>query len=111
MHDVCSPCRQNSQVPSDQANGATTTSPFLTVRTPEPTASTTPMNSWPMRLPTSLGCIDWYGHRSLPQMQARVTVTRASVGSTIPASGTVSTRTSPAPYMTVARIVNPVLLR
>jgi hypothetical protein len=36
---------------------------------------------------------------------ARVTITRASVGSTSRASGTVSTRTSPAPYMTVARMV------
>src|SRR5688500_11980145 len=37
-------------------------------------------------------------------MQARVTRTTASVGSTMLASGTVSTRTSPAPYFTVARI-------
>jgi hypothetical protein len=35
----------NSHVPSDQANGATTNSPFLTVRTSAPMASTTPMNS------------------------------------------------------------------
>ena len=41
---------------------------------------------------------------SLPQIAARVTATRASVGSTSWASGTSSTRTSPAPYMTVARI-------
>ena len=45
-----------------------------------------------------------YGHRSLPQMQARVTRTSASVGSTIRGVGNVSTRTSPAPYMTVARM-------
>src|SRR4026207_2527756 len=38
-------------------------------------------------------------------MQARVTVRSASVGSTIRASGTFSTRTSPAPYMTVARML------
>src|SRR4051794_19294322 len=38
-------------------------------------------------------------------MQARVTRTRASVGSVSRASGTFSMRTSPAPYMTVARIV------
>src|SRR5512147_362143 len=38
-------------------------------------------------------------------MQARVTVRSASVGSTIRASGTVSTRTSRAPYMTVARML------
>ena len=54
-----------------------------------------------------LGAIDWYGQRSLPQMQARVTLTRASVGSISRASGTVSTRTSPAPYMTVARMSTP----
>src|SRR5206468_1125189 len=41
----------------------------------------------------------------LPQMQARVTVTSASVGSTTRASGTFSIRTSPAPNMTVARMV------
>src|SRR4051794_1875966 len=37
-------------------------------------------------------------------MQARVTRTRASVGSLISESGTFSTRTSPALYITVARI-------
>jgi hypothetical protein len=37
-------------------------------------------------------------------MQARVTTRRASVGSTMRASGTFSTRTSPAPYMTGARM-------
>ncbi|RDJ93523.1 hypothetical protein B4Q13_21350, partial [Lacticaseibacillus rhamnosus] len=39
---------------------------------------------------------------SLPQMQARVTRTIASVDSEIRGSGTVSMRTSPAPYITVA---------
>ena len=51
---VCSPSRQKTQVPSEQRNGATTTSPGFTVRTSAPTASTTPMNSWPMRRPVSL---------------------------------------------------------
>src|SRR5205085_8380597 len=46
-----------------------------------------------------------YGQRSLPQMQARLTVTTASVGSMRRASGTFSMRTFPAPNMTVARIV------
>src|SRR5207245_2488685 len=50
------------------------------------------------------GSISWYGQRSLPQMQARVTATSASVGSIRRASGTFSMRTSPAPYRTVARI-------
>ena len=43
--------------------------------------------------------------QTLPQMQARVTVTTASVGSMMLASGTLSIRTSPAPNMTVARIM------
>src|SRR4051812_36355309 len=68
------------------------------------------MNSCPMRRPVSLGSIDLYGQRSLPQMAARVTVTRTSVASVKRASGTVSTRTSPAPYMTVARIGLPLVL-
>src|SRR5207247_5099411 len=46
-----------------------------------------------------------YGQRSLPQMAARVTTTRASVGSIRRASGTVSIWTSPAPNITVACIV------
>src|SRR5207248_2955915 len=70
--------------------------------TSAPTASTTPMNSWPIRWPVSLSSIWLYGQRSLPQMQARVTRRRASVGSMMRASGTSSIRTSPAPYMTVA---------
>jgi hypothetical protein len=41
---------------------------------------------------------------SLPQMQARTTRTIASVGATIDGSGTFSTRTSPAPYIMVARV-------
>src|SRR4051794_12527474 len=85
----------------------TTTSPAFRVRTSAPTASTTPTASCPIRRPVSLGSIDLYGQRSLPQTQARVTVTTASVGSAISASGTVSTRTSPAAYMTVARIDQP----
>lgn len=58
-----------------------------------------------MRRPVSLRSIFLYGQRSLPQMAARVTTTRASVGSMMRASGTLSIRTSPAPYITVARIV------
>src|SRR5262245_59066171 len=38
-------------------------------------------------------------------MQARVTRTMASVGSFTMGSGTFSTRTSPAPYITVARML------
>jgi hypothetical protein len=65
---------------------------------------TMPIASCPMTRPLSVCSIVLYGQRSLPQMQARVTVTTASVGSIRRASGTFSIRTSPAPNMTVARI-------
>jgi hypothetical protein len=57
-----------------------------------------------MRPPVSLGSIWLYGQRSPPQTAARLTRTSASVGSINRASATFSMRTSPAPYMTVARI-------
>ena len=79
----------------------------LTLRTSEPTSSTTPMNSWPIRRPGSRGSSGLYGQRSCRRCTARVTRTSASVGSMTLASGTVSMRTSPAPYMTVARISTP----
>src|SRR5258708_6071182 len=111
-----SPTGRTTSVPS--ARGTRTASPCppsmpsraLTVRTSLPTSSTTPMNSWPIRWPASLGSIFRYGQRSLPQMQARVIVRRASVDSTRRASGTSSTRTSPAPYITVARILRSFLV-
>src|SRR5215471_18743363 len=102
MQDVCKPWRQNSQVPSDQANGMITKSPGFTVRTSAPIEATTPTASCPITRPVLLGSIDLYGQRSLPQMQARETVTTASVGLMMAASGTFSVRTSPAAYMTVA---------
>src|SRR3954471_16445947 len=103
MQEVGSPSWQKAQVPSDEANGITTRSPPFAVRTSGPTASTMPIASWPMRCPPGAGP-RLYGQRSLPQMQARVTRTTASVGWTIVASGTFSTRTSPALCMTVARM-------
>src|SRR6266542_5902926 len=106
-HSLCRPSRQNTQVPSDHRNGETTRSPVLIVRTSVPTASTTPMNSCPIRRPVSVGSIALYGHRSLPQIAARVTRTSASVDSIRWASGTSSTRTSPAPYIRVARMALP----
>src|SRR5207249_4963692 len=69
-HAVCSPSWQKMQVPSENANGMTTTSPTLTVRTSPPTASTTPIASCPMTTPLSLRSSEVYGQRSLPQMQA-----------------------------------------
>src|SRR5205085_6070608 len=109
-HDVCRPSWQNSQVPSENANGITTRSPSLIVRTSAPTVSTTPIASWPITRPVSLSSSVLYGHRSLPQMQAWVTRTTASVGSITAGSGTFAMRTSPAPYMTVARIELPPVL-
>ena len=102
---VCSPSWQKAQVPSEKANGITTRSPGLTVRTSGPTSSTRPIASWPIGRPLSVGSRSAYGHRSLPQTQALVTRMIASVGSTIEGSGTSSTRTSPAAYMSVARMV------
>src|SRR5215211_7974108 len=82
-----------------------TRSPAVMVRTSAPTASTTPMASCPIRRPVSLCSIVLYGQRSLPQIAARLTATRASVGSMGRASGAFSLRTSPALYITVARMV------
>ena len=48
--EVCTPLRQCTQVPSEMANGAITKSPACSVDTSEPTSSTTPTNSCPMRL-------------------------------------------------------------
>jgi hypothetical protein len=45
MQAVCNPSSQNMQVPSENANGMTTTSPAFTVRTSAPTSSTTPIAS------------------------------------------------------------------
>lgn len=53
--NVGSPSRQNSQVPSDHRKGATTTSPARTVAALAPTSSTTPTNSWPIRVPAEPG--------------------------------------------------------
>jgi hypothetical protein len=41
------------------------------VCTSAPTSSTTPIASRPMRRPVSMGSSSLYGHRSLPQIQAR----------------------------------------
>jgi len=50
------------------------------------------MNSWPIRRPVLVGSIDLYGQRSLPQMQERVILTMASVGSVSSGSGTLATK-------------------
>jgi hypothetical protein len=43
--------------------------------------STTPMKPCPIRRPASSWAVDLHGHRSLPQIAARVTRTSASAGS------------------------------
>src|SRR4051794_38504517 len=53
------------------------------VRTSVPTSSTTPIASWPIGRPVSVGSRSAYGHRSLPQIKALVMRTIASVGSTM----------------------------
>ena len=53
--DVCKPSRQKSHVPSDQAKGAMTKSPFFNVDTSRPVSSTTPTNSWAHRGTTGRG--------------------------------------------------------
>ena len=70
-HDVCSPSWQKTQVPSEYANGMTTTSPAFMVRTSAPTASTRPMASCPMRRPVSLRSIVLYGQRSGHELRLR----------------------------------------
>ena len=53
--EVCRPSRQNVQVLSEMAKGATTRSPRLRVVTSEPVSSTMPMNSCPIRAGPSAG--------------------------------------------------------
>jgi hypothetical protein len=74
------PLRQCRQVWSLIAKGATTKSPGRMVRTSDPTSSTTPAISCPMRRGRRVGLIPRYGHRSEPQTQVAVVRTTASVG-------------------------------
>jgi hypothetical protein len=48
MQAVVMPFWQFGQLPSLNANGEMTKSPFRSVVTSAPTSSTTPMNSWPI---------------------------------------------------------------
>ena len=57
--DVCKPSRQKSHVPSDQAKGAMTKSPFFNVDTSRPVSSTTPTNSWPIGEPPGVAGMLW----------------------------------------------------
>ncbi|MNW54396.1 hypothetical protein D3C74_319950 [compost metagenome] len=57
--EVWNPSRQNTQVLSENANGAMTKSPFLTFVTALPVSSTTPMSSWPIGLPWAEPGMEW----------------------------------------------------
>src|SRR3954453_14473411 len=88
--------------------GITTRSPGLMCSTPEPTASTTPIGSWPRMSPSSRnGPSTSYMCRAEPQMPLEVTRTIASVSCSIVGSGTVSTRTSRLPCHVNALIASP----
>src|SRR3954471_6124928 len=81
-----------------------TKSPTFRVETVDPSSSTMPTNSWPMRVGSVTGRAPRYGHRSEPQMQDATTRTRASVGCSIFGSGTVSRLILPGALRTVARM-------
>ena len=72
--------------------------PLLFARfTALPTSMTRPRFSWPMTMPGSRSVRPSYMCRSEPQMLVLVTSIRTSVGQSIFASGTSSTRTSRGP--------------
>src|SRR6478752_6841281 len=81
----------------------TTRSPTSTSVTASPLSTTTPANSCPITVPFSKpGVCPCSGKRSAPQIAAALTRTIASVGSSMRASGTSSTRTSPGAASTTA---------
>ena len=55
VHTDWAPARQCAQVLSQWQNGTITKSPTRTSRTSAPTASTTPMHSWPIVAPGVIG--------------------------------------------------------
>src|SRR3954471_7130836 len=81
-----------------------TKSPTFRVETVDPSSSTMPTNSWPMRVGSVTGRAPRYGHRSEPQMQDATTRTRASVGCSIFGSGTFSRVILPGALRSVARM-------
>src|SRR4051812_27051427 len=99
-------CRwQNQHSPQAMSNGTTIRSPFLKFRTSLPTATTSPIGSWPRTSPGFMaGRYMSYRCRSDPQMQVDVTLMTTSFGSSILGSGTVSQRTSDLPCQQSALI-------
>src|SRR4051812_37160017 len=86
-------------------NGTITRSPTFTfdLSTPLPTATTSPMNSWPRMSPLRIvGMYPSYRCRSDPQMHVDVIRTIASRGLRIVGSGTLSTLTFRVPHQVTA---------
>src|SRR5687767_13106891 len=97
---------QNQHRPHEIVKGTTTRSPTLSLVFSEPTATTSPMNSWPSTSPLRIvGMKPSSRWRSDPQMAVSVILMIASLGFTIEGSGTLLTRTSFVPYQQSARIV------
>src|SRR5665213_787435 len=72
---------QYSQVPSEVIQEIITCSPFLKLRTPEPTSSITPTPSCPSVVPgLQEGVLPCRIPRSVPQIVVLIIFTRASVG-------------------------------
>ena len=89
-HWLWSPCSHMKQCPQEMLNGTTTRSPTARLSTPEPTASTTPIGSWPSTSPASMnGPSTSYRCRSDPHSPVEVTRMIASVGCSMVGSGTV----------------------
>lgn len=102
-----SPRLQKKQFPHEMGNGTTTRSPTRSRSRgmPEPTSTTSPMNSWPRMSPFRIvGMNPSYRCRSDPQMQVEPTFTIASRGLRISGSGTSSTPIVLVPHQVTAFI-------
>ena len=97
------PFKQCGQDMSLKMKGAITRSPTARSSTSAPTASTVPMNSWPME-PTVWDDTPRQYQRSEPQTQASTTRTMASVGSWMVGSGRSATSIEPGPLKIAARM-------
>src|SRR5205085_2908837 len=90
---------QKKQRPHAIVKGTTTRSPILNFVMSGPTATISPMNSWPRISPRfRVGIKPSSRCRSEPQIAVSVTLTIASRGLRILGSGTRETRTSLTPY-------------
>ena len=88
MQLLTHPHRQKKQCPQNVSTLTATRSPGEKRSTTDPTLSTTPTNSWPTVIPgTALGTAPALMWRSLVHIEAVVTRTTASPGSTTPGFG------------------------